>query len=318
DIDSAHDPKRGNRREDPDPDSSDSSSDDDGGGYDGGDRRRRRDPEPSDDDDGDGAGRGNQQEGYYTRLKPTAPEKYDGSADTIKFYQFVNQGSRYLKRGKVPEWDQIPELSNFLKGKAYEFYLNEVSMEIEEWDVPSFFRELFNACFPPNFRMDQQKKLETFEQGSLNVREYSAKLKMFYRVVGYAHKREKVRKLWRGFVPRIRQRLYEMGLDPERSGWGEVVAAAENLEIARAMGNDGSRRERDHNQRQDRGGRDGGRTSGNNQTSVNSTTVRQERRPDNRRNERSGNNQASTSNSDANGGRRRRLTESEMARYRRE
>ncbi|KAG5728738.1 hypothetical protein E4T56_gene18612 [Termitomyces sp. T112] len=66
-----------------------------------------------------------------TQVKPTAPEKYDGTPDAVRFYQFINQSVRYLERGRVPQWDHIAEIANYLKGKAYKFFLTNVSMEME-------------------------------------------------------------------------------------------------------------------------------------------------------------------------------------------
>ncbi|KAH0581692.1 hypothetical protein H2248_011380 [Termitomyces sp. 'cryptogamus'] len=167
-----------------------------------------------------------------TRVKPTAPEKYDGTPDAVRFYQFVNQSVRYLERGRVPQWDHIAEIANYLKGKAYKFFLTNVSMEMERWTVPKFFKGLFNACFPPTFRMKQMDKLDSLMQGSMTVNEYASELKVLYKIVGYTHKQEKVRKLWRGLVPRLRTHLFEIGYDPERSKWAELVDATETLEIA--------------------------------------------------------------------------------------
>ncbi|KAG5330245.1 hypothetical protein C0989_009147, partial [Termitomyces sp. Mn162] len=158
-----------------------------------------------------------------TQVKPTAPEKYDGTPDAVRFYQFVNQSVRYLERGRVPQWDHIAEIANYLKGKAYKFFLTNVSMEMERWTVPKFFKGLFNACFPPTFRMKQMDKLDSLTQGSMTVNEYTSELKVLYKIVGYTHKREKI------------------GYDPERSKWAELVDAAETLEIARMMGRDEDR-----------------------------------------------------------------------------
>ncbi|KAG6876048.1 hypothetical protein C0992_001170 [Termitomyces sp. T32_za158] len=118
--------------------------------------------------------------GTYGQLKPTPPEKYDGNADAVKYYQFVTQSMAYLKKGRVPKSNQIQEVANFLKGKAYRFYLNEVSMEMGEWNLQTFFKGVFNVCFPSNFRLLQQKKLDELRQGSMTVREYSAELKILY------------------------------------------------------------------------------------------------------------------------------------------
>ncbi|KAG6914196.1 hypothetical protein DXG01_001820 [Tephrocybe rancida] len=126
-------------------------------------------------------------------LKPTPPDKYNGSADPVKFVRFINQCNMYLKRGKVPKEDEVAKTSNFLTDKAYDYYLSDVSMELRRWKLPRFFKVLFNACFPADFRILQQDKLDEFSQGSLQACEYSTQLKNLFRIVGYAHKREKVR-----------------------------------------------------------------------------------------------------------------------------
>ncbi|KAG6914972.1 hypothetical protein DXG01_014150 [Tephrocybe rancida] len=58
-------------------------------------------------------------------LKPTAPDKYNGTPDPIKFVRFINQSKSYLKRGKVPDKDAVAKISNFLTDKAYNYYLSD-------------------------------------------------------------------------------------------------------------------------------------------------------------------------------------------------
>ncbi|KAG6914040.1 hypothetical protein DXG01_002811 [Tephrocybe rancida] len=124
----------------------------------------------------------------YSTLKPTPPDKYNGYDNPIKYVRFINQSNSYLKRGKVDKRDSVAEISNFLTDNPYDCYLSEVSMELRKWNLPRFFRALFNACFPPNFRILQQDKLDEFKQGSLSAHEYATQLKNLYRIVGYAHK----------------------------------------------------------------------------------------------------------------------------------
>ncbi|KAG6808890.1 hypothetical protein H0H93_016363, partial [Arthromyces matolae] len=131
--------------------------------------------------------------------------------------------------------------SEYLKGEAYKFYMNNVSWELKNWKYQKFMKALFNACFPATFRMEQQERLDTIKQEDRTVREFESELKLLYRVVGKARKRERVRKFWRGLQPRIQQKLYEAGYDYETSQWGQVAAAAEMFEIARTIGMDTKR-----------------------------------------------------------------------------
>ncbi|KAG6905077.1 hypothetical protein DXG01_005234, partial [Tephrocybe rancida] len=171
-------------------------------------------------------------------LKPMPPDKYNGSTDPVKFVRFINQCNMYLKRGKVLKEDEVAETSNFLTDKAYDYYLSDVSMELRRWKLPRFFKVLFNTCFPANFCILQQDKLDEFSQGSLQAHEYSTQLKNLFHIVGYAHKHEKVRQLWKGLVLHLCQKLFEAGLDPEKSKWGQIVDHAEMSEIVHNMGLD--------------------------------------------------------------------------------
>ncbi|KAG6809659.1 hypothetical protein H0H92_015293 [Tricholoma furcatifolium] len=170
--------------------------------------------------------------GRYSAIKPTPPEKYNGEPEVQRYFKFVAQSVAYCDKGQIPSEDQVQKISYFLTGEAYKFYLNKVLMEEHKWNLTKFVKRLFNYCFPPNYRLKEQQKLETFKRGNMRVRPYAAELKNKYQIIGYAHKHEKVRKLWSGLQPRLQQKLFENGFDPERSKWGEVVDAAELYEIA--------------------------------------------------------------------------------------
>ncbi|KAG6810504.1 hypothetical protein H0H92_011575 [Tricholoma furcatifolium] len=246
-------------------DPEDSSSDEDSNGGGAGRRLPEQRPHRRTDQSGDESEHDElpkKRRGRYSAIKPTPPEKYNGEPDVQRYFKFVAQSVAYCDKGQIPTEDQVQEVSYFLTGEAYKFYLNEVSMEEHRWNLTKFVKRLFDYCFPPNYRLKEQQKLETFKQGTMRVRPYAAKLKNKYQIIGYAHKREKVRKLWWGLQPRLQQKLFENGYDPERSKWGEVVDAAELYEIAREMGlgtEGGSRREqggqRDRNKPQKNGGR---------------------------------------------------------------
>ncbi|KIL61107.1 hypothetical protein M378DRAFT_82900, partial [Amanita muscaria Koide BX008] len=160
------------------------------------------------------------------------PIEYDGSPDPLKFFRFLTQGMAYLREGKIPRESQLIRLSYFLKGKAYKFYASEVEYEVEDWNLQQFFDELFNYCFPPDFRMQQMEKLNRMRQGNLRVREYAAELKLLYRTIGTISEREMVTKLWNGMRISLQRALWKGCLDPESSTWDQIVRTAERHEIA--------------------------------------------------------------------------------------
>ncbi|KAG6877161.1 hypothetical protein C0993_009814 [Termitomyces sp. T159_Od127] len=166
-------------------------------------------------------------------VKPIPPEKYNGASDIQKFMQFMNQCSTYLTDGYVEQRRHITVVAAFLSGKAWNFYSREVLRKPGKWTLERFFKELFNECFPTDFRNRQRNKLRDFGQGkSLTVREYVSELEELFIYVGTISKREKVVKLFNGFRTSIKRGLYRAGLDPEISKWHEIMSQAEFLERA--------------------------------------------------------------------------------------
>jgi hypothetical protein len=105
-------------------------------------------------------------------------------------------------------------------------------MELKKWKLDKFFIELFNYCFPPDFRLRQGSKLNEFEQKHMRVNEYAAELLVMFRTIGSSTKRERVEKLWNGLRPELQQALWRENLEPQHSTWKQVLRVAERHEIA--------------------------------------------------------------------------------------
>jgi len=105
-------------------------------------------------------------------------------------------------------------------------------MELKKWKLNKFFVELFNYCFPPDFRLRQRSKLNDFEQKHMRVSEYAAELLVMFRTIGSSTKRERVEKLWNGLRPELQQALWRENLEPQHSTWKQVLRVAERHEIA--------------------------------------------------------------------------------------
>ncbi|KAF4597350.1 hypothetical protein EYR40_007802 [Pleurotus pulmonarius] len=168
---------------------------------------------------------------HKSNLKPTPPEPYDGKADLTQFYRFVSDGTAYLKEGGVRKKFRVRKLATFLKGRAYDYYLQQVSMNPGIWTLRDFFEGLMNACFPVDLLEQTRSEIDRLWQRELSVRDYSAQLKQKYDVIGSVSEQEKVVKLWNGFKAEIRAELYREKLNPNISSWDEVVERAELLEV---------------------------------------------------------------------------------------
>jgi hypothetical protein len=180
-------------------------------------------------------GSSDEEKAHHKKVPLSKPKDYDGTDDPFLFFQFITQSMAYIKEGRIPVDIQINKISYFLKGKAYKFYSSEVAYDVDEWTLEHFFNELFNYCFPPDFRIQQLEKLDTLKQGSLRVREYAAELKLISRTIGSIPDRELTSKLWKGLSINLQRSLWRDSLDPEYSNWDEIVRTAERHEIANSL-----------------------------------------------------------------------------------
>ncbi|KAH0586395.1 hypothetical protein H2248_007632 [Termitomyces sp. 'cryptogamus'] len=168
-------------------------------------------------------------------IKPTPPAKYGGAPDLQAFLQFMTHCTSYVKYGLVQKERQVLVVSEFLTSRAVTFYSQEVSRAPEEWSLERFFKELFNDCFPINYRNKQRNKLQHLRQGKLTVRDYVGELQELFTIVGSTNRKEKVVKLFNGFRTSIQRELYRSGMNPETSKWKKVVAKAEFIEMAESI-----------------------------------------------------------------------------------
>ena len=167
-------------------------------------------------------------------IKPIPPKNYDGAADARMYHRFVMEGEAYLRDGKVQKERQIRILAHYLDGRAYDFYMQKVaSDDPKNWNIHKFYTELFNFCFPVDYRQQMRLKLDdTFQEPSQTVSEYVFELQELFSMVGTMPAEMKIIKLWYGLSTRIQKALWRDGLHPDSSSWDNIVAKAEMIEIA--------------------------------------------------------------------------------------
>ena len=142
-------------------------------------------------------------------IKPIAPKDYDGAADSRAYHRFVMEGQAYLRDGKVHRERQIRILAHYLDGKAHNFYMQKVATDDpKNWDLHKFFTELFNYCFPVDYRQQMRIKLENFHQKQgQSVSEFVFELQELFSMVGTMPQEMKVIKLWYSLNSRIQKAL---------------------------------------------------------------------------------------------------------------
>jgi hypothetical protein len=144
----------------------------------------------------------------------------------------MTEGKVYLEDGQVPSSSQVRILARHLKGKAHDFYTCQVSDRPGEWRLSIFLTELFNYCFPLDYRSKQRKKLYRCYQGDKRVRDYISELNELWMMIGDVPDREKVVKFWFGLNPIIQKELYKMHLNLEVSALSKVQHTAEIIKLA--------------------------------------------------------------------------------------
>ena len=144
-------------------------------------------------------------------------------------------GMAYVKDGCVPHKKQPFILSHYLTGKVYEFYVRKVLRDPYRWHLPEFFQELFNYCFPVDFRITQRQKLQHCYQNNQKVKDYVYKLDELWTMIGEMDEHTQVHKLWFGLRKEIQHDLWCEKLNPEISTLEDMITAAEIIEIAQSV-----------------------------------------------------------------------------------
>ncbi|KJA18029.1 hypothetical protein HYPSUDRAFT_101248, partial [Hypholoma sublateritium FD-334 SS-4] len=158
--------------------------------------------------------------------------EYDGIADLRLYNRFVTEGTTYLIDGDVPPERQVHILSYFLSGRAYDFFVQKIGADFDQWTLQEFYEKLFDYCFPVDYRAKQRAELNRLFQNSKTVLEYKYELEEKFNILSEFSDQQKVVKLWYGLRRSIQQGLWHAGLDPESSSWDEVVHHAERREIS--------------------------------------------------------------------------------------
>lgn len=138
------------------------------------------------------------------------------------------EGEAYLCDGKVWPRQQVRLLAHYLKGKAYDFFMQKVATDSESWDLHIFFTELFNYCFPIDYWQQMRVKIKNiYQRHTQSISEYVHELQEVFNMVGVLTPELRVIKLWYSLWPGIQH-----GLHPDLSTWEEIFAKAKVIEIA--------------------------------------------------------------------------------------
>jgi hypothetical protein len=130
-------------------------------------------------------------------------------------------------------------LSYHLKGKAYDFYTQEiVTKGAYSWSLEDFFNAMFNYCFPIDYRERQQERLWKAFQNGRSVSEYSYEIEEICNMIRLIDEHEKVSTFWHSLRQLIQRALWRDHYNPETSSWAEVKDVAQIIEVSEHVGGD--------------------------------------------------------------------------------
>ncbi|PBL04609.1 hypothetical protein ARMGADRAFT_857966, partial [Armillaria gallica] len=150
-------------------------------------------------------------------IKPIPPTPYDGTPDGEKFHRFMMEFTQYCK-----EDEQVFLASHYLKGKAHSFFIQKVSRNHSQWKLLNFYQEMFNFCFPNNYRKKLHDQIKEAKQGNHTVSEFAYYLESKFNLVGTYNKHERVIKFWDGLQLEIWQELTLQKISAEVHRWKRI------------------------------------------------------------------------------------------------
>ncbi|KDQ09063.1 hypothetical protein BOTBODRAFT_71641, partial [Botryobasidium botryosum FD-172 SS1] len=153
---------------------------------------------------------------------------YDG---TVNFNQFerwtFNIDSYFTLTGVEEENMCVLHIMTFLTGKAADWYLDYVLPNVQQYDIKRIYRDLFDYCFSPEFRVEMRHKFKKSKQGQRSVKDYIHDLRNLAKRLPDKTERNITIQFWDGVVPYLCTKLAEGGYNAELTSLDEMLEAAE-------------------------------------------------------------------------------------------
>ncbi|KIY43255.1 hypothetical protein FISHEDRAFT_10736, partial [Fistulina hepatica ATCC 64428] len=157
---------------------------------------------------------------------------YRGVDNDEYFWRYVQETNQYLEDGNVPPHRQVDIAARFVSGKAREFYVQNVLLSGEHWLLDQWYKELFDFCFPVNYRDTSRANLRRCYQNGRDVREYFYELNRYWNALGETTERTRAIKFWEGLDAWIEEELILDGYDVDIHSLEDMYARAQVLQKA--------------------------------------------------------------------------------------
>ncbi|KZV97805.1 hypothetical protein EXIGLDRAFT_764013 [Exidia glandulosa HHB12029] len=171
---------------------------------------------------------------------------YDGCAELRKYEEFVFKWDSWIRNKGLGESDSVELMYNALTGEALEWYLSFVAMSDYPWTAREIYQELYEYCFPSNFREELRTQLMSARQDGRPVKRFAKDLQnLAQRFSDIGHATLK-RLLWDGVDPYIQVFWVEKGRSAEYDDYDTLVlyahrAEQREAEIRRCLDSEGAK-----------------------------------------------------------------------------
>ncbi|KIY54019.1 hypothetical protein FISHEDRAFT_29351, partial [Fistulina hepatica ATCC 64428] len=157
---------------------------------------------------------------------------YNGEDDDEKFWQYVIEANQYIEDGEVPWYRQVDVAARHTSGRARQFYNQNVLTSNMQWRLDRWYQELFDYCFPVNYRETCRAKLRRCYQNGRDVRDYYYELNRYWNALGEIMAQARTIRFWEGLDGWLEEELICDDYDPDIHTLAEIYARAQTLQHA--------------------------------------------------------------------------------------
>ncbi|KAG8727468.1 hypothetical protein FRC10_006077, partial [Ceratobasidium sp. 414] len=110
--------------------------------------------------------------------KAQAPKSYNSNTNFDKFKLFVFNYDNWCIDTQLSTCKRVRNVSRFLDGKASVWYMSNVALNINTYNMKQIYQGIFDYCFLPDFKENLRHKYMRKQQGDQSVQDYFAELEL--------------------------------------------------------------------------------------------------------------------------------------------
>jgi len=166
------------------------------------------------------------------KLKFPEPFVYDGFPNYDRFEQWCYAVDTWLDLANVDQHYALKYIATYLSGRAATFYMMHVATAERKYSMERFYRDLFEYCFPLNFKRKLRDRFFAMTQGNRPVRDFLRELERLGKRLADVTNKDIAQRFWKGLHGYIRVELAKKGKDSENTSLKKLASRAIQYENA--------------------------------------------------------------------------------------